>query len=212
MSDINIVKICSRCGPLTLEQVRVKIRQSGKSAGKRETICINCATEQNRLRARHKDPEVLKQHRERFRHKYRDSSEKEMRCSGCDTVKEMSEFNASMLNIRYPYCIPCSRAASQKSREKHYKSVENARLKREYGIDLEDYQQMLEAQNHVCEICQKPESQIINGKRRKLSVDHNHKTGLARGLLCFRCNASVGVIEQNMDRVAGVMEYIEKYK
>ncbi len=211
-NNLEIVKICSYCGPLTENQVRRKVRKSGKSAGKKSTLCIACEKEQNRLRARKTDPKVLKEHRERYRHKYRDASEKEMRCSGCKSVKEMSEFNPSMLNIRSPYCRDCSRAATRRSKERHYITSENARLKRFYGIDLEDYQQMLEAQNHVCEICKKPESQILNGKPRKLSVDHNHKTGLTRGLLCFRCNASVGVMEQNMDRVFGVIEYIKKYK
>jgi len=210
--DVNIVKICVNCGPLTEEQVRRKVRKSGKSVGKKETICIDCANMQNKMRYRNKNPELLKQHRERYRHKYRDKDTKEMRCSGCSCVKKMAEFNPSMLNIRFPYCIDCSRAAGKRSKEKNYILTENARLKRNYGIGLKDYERMLESQNYVCEICKKPESQILNGKPRKLSVDHNHKTGLARGLLCFRCNASVGVIEQNIDRTFGVMEYLEKYK
>lgn len=208
----NIVKICFHCGPLTEEQVRRKVRKSGKSAGKKQTICIACEREQNRLRAREKDPEVLKQHRERFRYKYRDLSEKEMRCSGCATVKDMSEFNPAMLNIRYPYCKPCSQAATQKSKEKHYIVVENARLKRNYGISLEDYEKMLKSQNYSCAICKKPESQCLNAKPVKLSVDHDHKTGLARELLCFRCNVSVGMLEKNTDLILVLLEYLEKHK
>lgn len=211
-NNLEIVKICLHCGPLTETQVRRKVRKSGKSAGKKSTLCIACEKEQNRLRARGKDPEVLKQHRERFRYKYRDASDKDMRCSGCDTVKEMSNFNPSMLNIRYPYCIPCSRAATKKSQEKHYIIVENARLKRHYGISLKDYERMLKQQNYVCAICKKPESQRLNGKTVKLSVDHNHETGLARELLCFRCNASVGVLERNMSSSACILKYLEKHK
>lgn len=53
----------------------------------------------------------------------------------------------------------------------------------EMGITPEEYYEQLEKQNNVCDICKKPNK---NGK--KLSVDHDHMTGLLRGLLCSDCN------------------------
>lgn len=59
------------------------------------------------------------------------------------------------------------------------------RLQRLYGITAAQYDQMLEAQGGVCAVCGKPP-----GKTR-LNVDHDHKTGLVRGLLCWTCNRRV---------------------
>lgn len=59
-----------------------------------------------------------------------------------------------------------------------YLSEENARIERE---------KLFKRQNGKCGLCQKSESEF----KRKLNVDHNHKTGKVRGLLCYRCNKYV---------------------
>lgn len=59
------------------------------------------------------------------------------------------------------------------------------RLQRLYGITAAQYDEMLEAQDGKCAVCRKPP-----GKQR-LNVDHDHKTGLVRGLLCWTCNRRV---------------------
>jgi hypothetical protein len=64
-------------------------------------------------------------------------------------------------------------------------------LLRRYGITLEEYDRILALQNGVCAICEnKP-------KGRFLCVDHCHRTGKIRGLLCSRCNAAIGSFEDN---------------
>ena len=55
------------------------------------------------------------------------------------------------------------------------------------GVDDATYERLLEAQDGVCAICGNPPK--IGGKR--LHVDHNHRTGRVRGLLCFRCNRAL---------------------
>lgn len=57
-------------------------------------------------------------------------------------------------------------------------------LKQKYGIDLKQYEVMLKEQNYRCAICNKHQSHF----KRSLHVDHDHKSGKIRGLLCFRCN------------------------
>ena len=60
-------------------------------------------------------------------------------------------------------------------------------LKRTYGISVEEYDEMLAAQDGVCAICgRRPRDDI------SLHVDHCHVTGRLRGLLCFRCNNGLG--------------------
>jgi hypothetical protein len=55
----------------------------------------------------------------------------------------------------------------------------------ELGVSDEEYAALLEAQHGGCAICGNPP------KTRRLSVDHNHRTGKVRGLLCFRCNRAL---------------------
>lgn len=75
---------------------------------------------------------------------------------------------------------------SEKSKLKH----RERKLERQYGITLEQYDQMFEQQNGVCAIC----GQIdITGRR--LAVDHNHETGKIRSLLCAICNTRLSVLE-----------------
>ena len=63
---------------------------------------------------------------------------------------------------------------------------------KKYGLTLEQYEAMHNAQNGVCAICGKP-----NQNNRILCVDHDHKTGKVRKLLCTSCNSKLGIYEEN---------------
>lgn len=54
--------------------------------------------------------------------------------------------------------------------------------RRLYGLTLEQYNKMIEAQNHVCAVC------LMPPKKKRLCVDHDHKSKQVRGGLCFYCN------------------------
>lgn len=66
-------------------------------------------------------------------------------------------------------------------------------LKCRYNITLDQYDEIFEQQNGVCAICGEPEI------KKRLSVDHDHKTGKIRGLLCQRCNFNLGIYEKWKD-------------
>lgn len=66
-------------------------------------------------------------------------------------------------------------------------------IKRSYGVTLEQYDQMCEQQGGVCAICGS-----VDPNGRRLAVDHDHKTGKVRGLLCSRCNLGAGFIEDDV--------------
>lgn len=80
-------------------------------------------------------------------------------------------------------------------RREHYAKnkhlYRNQMYKMRYGITIEDYNRMLEEQDNVCAICKKDDG------NRQLAVDHNHTTGLVRGLLCMKCNIMLGQIESS---------------
>jgi len=65
------------------------------------------------------------------------------------------------------------------------------RLKK-LGLSLEDFETMWLVQNGLCAICQKPLKRTQHG----YGVDHNHKTGKVRGLLCNGCNTGLGFLEK----------------
>ena len=83
---------------------------------------------------------------------------------------------------------------SARAREINPDYYRNADLKRTYGITIDDYNQMLAAQNNVCAVCGLPERRVDHRTKQlsRLAVDHCHTTGKVRGLLCHHCNAMLG--------------------
>lgn len=74
------------------------------------------------------------------------------------------------------------------------------------GISIEEYKKKSELQFNGCAICKKP-----CDVRSRLAVDHNHKTGVIRDLLCHRCNVVLGLVEENELLLADLIEYIKKH-
>lgn len=82
----------------------------------------------------------------------------------------------------------------------------NSRLKKVFGITIEDYDALLSTQNGVCAICKAVQN---NGIR--LAVDHSHKTKKVRGLLCMECNRAVGLLKDNSKIAQQVVNYLKYY-
>lgn len=81
-------------------------------------------------------------------------------------------------------------------------------LKRTYGISLETYNEMLLAQNNKCGICKS--SYIGNKQHKHFHVDHCHKTGKIRGLLCGQCNSAIGQFKDNITILENAIKYIKE--
>lgn len=79
-------------------------------------------------------------------------------------------------------------------------------LKRLYGITVEDYDRMLQAQGGVCAACGSPPGE------RNFDVDHNHVTGAVRGLLCHNCNVSIGYAKDDPSVLEKLAAYLRKNK
>ncbi len=67
------------------------------------------------------------------------------------------------------------------------------RFKREYGLTLEEYNQLFMKQNGKCALCFKHQKDL----KVALAVDHNHHTGKIRGLLCTTCNRAIGLFNDD---------------
>lgn len=95
----------------------------------------------------------------------------------------------------------------EKVKEINKKSYNRCRFKK-YNMTLDEYNVMLENQNYKCAICGKTKSE--NGK--SFAVDHNHKTGKVRGLLCNHCNVGIGYLGDSAEITAKATAYLIKTK
>ena len=92
---------------------------------------------------------------------------------------------------------------------KYKQCAKNSALKRKYGITLIEYHKMLEEQKGVCKICGKPSTAKDRyGGVKKLHVDHNHKTGEIRGLLCVKCNQAIGLFGESKEVLQNAIFYL----
>lgn len=78
-------------------------------------------------------------------------------------------------------------------------------LKKTFGLTLEAYASILEAQHGVCAICSGPQSE----EGRMLAVDHSHATGKIRGLLCGNCNRGLGMFKDQEDLLLRAVLYLK---
>lgn len=147
-------------------------------------------------------------------------------CPNCKKMLNVSKFNKASRRDGYQtYCKNCHnfmqrekykkdpsqkikrqiRAARRKDRDPLVQR--KAELKRLYGITFDDYVNLYKKQNGVCAIC------LQECKTRKsLSVDHDHKTMVVRGLLCNRCNRAIGMLHEDPDILERAKKYIIKGK
>jgi Recombination endonuclease VII len=95
--------------------------------------------------------------------------------------------------------------------EKGIKTKWNSTLKRQYGISLDDYLLMIENQNNTCAICKKEETAKLKGIVKKLSVDHDHKTGKVRKLLCDSCNVLLARAKEDPEILSNAITYLKEF-
>lgn len=86
-------------------------------------------------------------------------------------------------------------------------------LRRKYGISIEQYGAMLKEQAGVCAICSRSETKLVSqtGNLSGLAVDHCHKTKKVRGLLCNRCNTTIGRIEESIELLRSMERYLQHH-
>lgn len=88
-----------------------------------------------------------------------------------------------------------------------WKAKESARRStlKKYGLTTESYDEMLKAQNGICLICHR------HPRKYRLVVDHDHKTGKVRGLLCSRCNWGLGKFFECSEWLQRAADYLRSH-
>jgi hypothetical protein len=118
-------------------------------------------------------------------------------CCKCGLPQDITEFGKdhhSGDGLRY-HCNTCD-----VKRQRH-----NAVLR--YYDDPEQYDTIFAEQGGVCACCGQPETAKLKGKIKLLAVDHNHKTGKIRQLLCQRCNLVIGLVNEDPDLCELLKQY-----
>ena len=105
----------------------------------------------------------------------------------------------------------CTACYGKLLRERNPDKFLNAELKKNYGITLEVYNEILENQNGKCALCGAEANDTINGKVARLAVDHNHETGEIRGLLCGNCNRGIGNLQDSTEILTKAIDYLQNH-
>lgn len=177
---------CARCGALIAKPVKLVNR--ARKEGKRLFCSHTCSTIQ-----RHAD----------YRKAYIIPDKK--RCTKCHAVKRLTAFSLSSkaLDGRLSSCRTC-RSQHTKNWQKHNLVKYKAKQKQfKYGITPEMEAALYTKQEGVCAIC---------GKRPPgpLTIDHDHESGMVRGLLCRRCNSGLGLLGDNITVLSHALNYLEQ--
>lgn len=139
-------------------------------------------------------------------------------CNICNQSKPLAEFYQTVRNgSPYGYHGKCKSCYVKKQQENYdpiKKRDEN--LKRVYGIGIEEYNTLLEKQNNRCAICESTDPKGRKSGRGGgvdvFYVDHDHKTGNVRGLLCNICNRTMGYVGENSNTLEEMIKYLQKHQ
>lgn len=112
----------------------------------------------------------------------------------------------------YARCKKCrAKCAAQSRKDSGQRGRWNYRLLRCYGITAEVVEQMYEQQGRRCAICFVYKELNTNLNTDSLHVDHDHSTGMVRGLLCYACNLGLGHMKDSGDLLRSAISYLEKH-
>ena|SRR3990167_856097 len=87
---------------------------------------------------------------------------------------------------------------------KNPERLKNQRLLRNYGFSMKKYNALLEEQKGLCAVC------FSLPNKRRLAVDHNHKNGKVRGLLCYNCNIGIGFFKEDILVLENAINYLTR--
>lgn len=224
-----IVKRCKYHGDLDIEKVGTNNR------------CLKCAREraqerrekypekikESNLKQKLRVAEIIKEFGE-YKPKKRSEMAKEIKFE--KTCKKHGELDRSQMIIRegkYLRCRLCHFEGANDYRKRNPEKTKEIKRRsylsradeseksilRQKKITKEQYYKMIDEQDNKCAICFQEETKIMRKDNTKspLSIDHNHDTGLIRGLLCHRCNSGIGFFKENESFMLNAIEYLRKH-
>ena len=158
-----------------------------------------------------------------------DATTGERKCAACLQVKSLTEFSVNTIRAGRLYYRSYCKSCSNKQRHiwyhkgggaRYYKQYQlehpeqlaktsrRHRLKKGFGLTEEDFNLMLKTQKNKCKVC----SRLAKTFKKRFSIDHNHKTGKTRALLCGKCNTGLGLFQDSPELLRKAANYLESFE
>ena len=147
-------------------------------------------------------------------------------CGDCKVEKPASEFNKDKgkLDGLHWCCVVCRKkyrqqpkvkaATSEYNKAQRLKNPEATKkrdreytLRRYWGMTTDEFEKLMIKHNRKCGICGKKER---SSAKKPLVIDHDHKTGAIRGLLCDNCNRGIGLLQDSKKLLQNAIAYLDQ--
>lgn len=193
---------------MTPEDKKAYTKEYGKSYWKLNKERI---MEQRRIR-REANPELYKSRCREYVKKYTDKDPERVKALAKKRAEKDPERKKRRQKVYYQNnkeeVLARTRISSRAWYRANPEKARNQTLKRNYGITMEDYKNMLVEQNSNCAICGRNQSEF----KVAFHVDHCHTTGAIRGLLCGSCNRALGLLKDSCEVLDNAKAYLNKHK
>lgn len=128
-------------------------------------------------------------------------------CRPCyaDKYRVEKTVRAARKKARREADVAASRAAEKQYRDSNKDRIRELARKRTYGVSAEQYAEMVQRCGGKCSICK-------SATTSALCIDHDHKTGAVRDLLCGNCNRALGKFQDDPRLLRAAAEYLEKHQ
>ena len=107
------------------------------------------------------------------------------------------------------YALNYSKRWKRKKKKEDTDYFRRVALRYHYGITSEDYDKIFRTQCGKCAICAR---KLTGHKWKNLCVDHDHKTGMIRGLLCHTCNRGLGLFNDSVNHLLTAVKYLKRFQ
>lgn len=177
--------LCKRCAEAQSKRSK-KYYQSNKGA---------IAERGKRYEIENKEPRS-RGHKERY---------ESLRASGlCTKCGKPAETKTTLCES----CREKGKGWQREYRASHKDERRARHLERNFGIGIDEYEEMARKQEHRCAICGIGQEQLS----KKLHVDHDHRTGKIRKLLCQKCNLIIGLLNDNVALAENMKKYLVSFE
>tara|TARA_R110000868_G_scaffold25579_1_gene99680 strand:- start:32 stop:442 length:411 start_codon:yes stop_codon:yes gene_type:complete len=134
------------------------------------------------------------------------------KCSNCKETKQLNNFNNSKLGKFgvHHYCKVCHSEYRKQKYIYNKSKSKYAQIKFKYNITELELNKMFIAQDKKCMICKKQYSSA--SRQGGLYIDHCHRTGKVRALLCSNCNTGLGMFKDNINILESSIAYLKQYE
>lgn len=134
-------------------------------------------------------------------------------CVRCGKDKPLEEYSSRygvQSHLLKSRCKDCHR---ELAKEYYWKTntpdkQRKRNLKKDFGITIEFYEELLLKQDGCCKICRTHHTKFS----KRLAVDHDHNTGKIRGLLCMYCNTGLGKFKDSTSLLTEAINYLKEHE